>query len=56
MKIELIKNLKRESGKILPKGLIFTVTNEYGQELIKKGMAVKEGDSVPQEINKKDNK
>ena len=47
MKITLTKKVTSPSGKKLAKGLTLTVVNEYGQELIEAGKAVKFGEEAP---------
>ncbi len=39
MRIKLKKNWRKPSGKVIPKGRDFFVTNKLGNELIKKGYA-----------------
>jgi len=43
MKIELLKKVTLDSGKVLSKGVTLNVVNEYGNELIKAGKAVEMG-------------
>lgn len=45
MKIELIKKVTTDNGKVLPKGVTLNVVNEYGHELIKAGKAVALGEA-----------
>lgn len=50
MKITLTKKVTSENGRKWPKGLILDVVNEYGEELIKAGKAVKFGTEAEAEV------
>lgn len=56
MKIELLKKVTSDSGKVWPKGITLTVTNKYGKELIKAGKAVEEGMEIPVKIEEQTQK
>jgi len=56
MKIELTKKVVRSSGKVWKKGLVLSVTKEYGKELIEAGKAVVLGEKAPVEIESNNEK
>lgn len=56
MKIELIKKVTSPSGKVWKKGMVLSVTKEYGQELIEAGKAVVLGEKAPVEIESNNEK
>ena len=56
MKITLTKKVTLPHGKKIDKGLTLDVVNEYGQELIDAGKAVKIGEEAPQKEEEQINK
>ena len=56
MKITLTKKVTLPHGKKVDKGLTLDVVNEYGQELIDAGKAIKIGGEAPQKEEEQINK
>jgi hypothetical protein len=40
MRVQATQDIERPGSRTIPEGRIFTVTNEYGRELIERGVAV----------------